>query len=157
MSLSFAEVTIPTPGEGDGAEMMYQLWVNLHDKGYRATFEHKVGATGYLDQPVQMEDSMAVGVDEHGRRFITLRVLRKGRGEASVVTVFQRYTGDNSVWTLARNEGYDPGLVGSAVTPDEARTIRTLCVTGYAQAEHERWNREANDYEKFRVEFSRVR
>jgi len=83
-----------------------------------------VGGTGYIDDRVHPEARMTKGLDPHGRAFITLCVRTDGRDDRNefhnvgVVTVFQRYSNDDTIVTQASNTWRAPNLFLSGAATD---------------------------------------
>jgi len=102
-----------------------------------------VGHTGYLDAHVTPTSPIAKGVDRSGRKFFQFCVEGPTRlgmaGMATgVVTIFQRYSNSEDVWTQANNSGEHISVVEGAVTPQEARSIVELLETGKTTMWHEK-------------------
>jgi len=112
-----------------------------------------VGPTGYLDRPVNPTVKATSGKDSHGRSFITLCVkqFRTTYGEEpsyAVITIFQRYSNDLSIWTQATNCG-NACFVDGAMTDDEVEHLEVLVKTGIVTFEVRKF---ADNVEVFRFE-----
>lgn len=60
----------------------------------------RMGHTGYLDfiRSVDVPHSVMHGIDVHQRFFITIKCTDDSGEDEEVLVVFQRYTGDDSIW-----------------------------------------------------------
>ena len=63
----------------------------------------RVGHTGYIDfiNKNELTGSYVKGIDKHGRKFVSFVATieyKDGEKKNTFTTLFQRYTGDESVW-----------------------------------------------------------
>lgn len=69
--------------------------------------ERFIGWTGYIDRLCahDVDSPIAVGTDNYGRRFISLRTHNITIDTRHVVTMFQRYSDDMHTWTYGSSTG----------------------------------------------------
>jgi hypothetical protein len=133
-------IPIETVSGPDGAAMVFLAIAKALGKVTKGLAK-KVGNTGYLDKVQFTDVKVPVGVwmDIHSRPAVTMRIRIKNRGDLprdTVITVFQRYTEDSSIWVTGTCYNDLPGF-GGRITDELFGVLCRLMRDGRVDYEYE--------------------